>query len=633
LIAGKLGQATTNIRSGNLGPVWPASGIALAGLLAFGVRAWPGIIAGSFLVAFQSPVPALTALGQSAGATLAAVSGALLVRRGASFDPALSRLRDALALIVLGAFASATLSATIGLASLYATRVVPYDGLTEAWVIYWLGDATGVLLITPLVFTLATLFSIRSRRRVVELTTLLTLLTAACFLVFGDLPLFPIRLHVLAFAVLPFVMWAAIDFGIGGASLSVFLIATVATLQTAVGSGPFSANTPFINAALLDVLFVVLAVSGLTLAAVIAERERAEAEREKLIRKQAALETRLHLAAIVDSSNDAILSTTLEGIILSWNAAAQRIFGFTEGEVVGQPITMLVPPARWEEDVEMLARLRAGEEIAPYESMRVTKTHEHLNVAVTISPLRNADGELIGAARILRDITEQKRAEEALSTLGRSLIDAQEQERGRIARELHDDIGQRLALLSVNLTGLTEIDPVRPSSDGQLTDIQRQASEIASDVQALSHRLHSSRLELLGITAAMSHFCEEFAAQQHAAVDFSTHHVPERMPQDVSLCLFRILQEALHNSFKHSGVERFEVNLWGAHGDIHLVVRDQGKGFQTETARTGRGIGLVSMEERIKLVKGTLSIQSEPQGGTTIHARVPLGSSEAAPVR
>jgi integral membrane sensor domain MASE1 len=229
LIAGKLGQATTNIRSGNLGPVWPASGIALAGVLAFGVRAWPGIAAGSFVVAFQSPVPALTALGQCAGATLAAVSAARLVRRFAGFDPALSRLRDALALIGLGAFASATLSATIGLASLYATRVVPYAGLTEAWLIYWLGDATGVLLITPLVFTLRTLFTIRSRKRAIELAALLTFLVATCFLVFGDLPLFPIRLHVLAFAVLPFVMWAAIDFGIGGASLSVFLIATGAT--------------------------------------------------------------------------------------------------------------------------------------------------------------------------------------------------------------------------------------------------------------------------------------------------------------------------------------------------------------------------------------------------------------------
>src|SRR6185436_2615072 len=117
-------------------------------------------------------------------------------------------------------------------------------------------------------------------------------------------------------------------------------VATIATLLTALGSGPFSANTPFVNAALLDVLFTVLAVSGLPLAAVIAERERAETEREQLIRAQAAMETRLRLAAIVESSNDAMVSMTLDGIILSWNAAAQRIFGFTEAEAIGQPATM-----------------------------------------------------------------------------------------------------------------------------------------------------------------------------------------------------------------------------------------------------------------------------------------------------
>ena len=633
LIAGKLGQATTNIRSGNLGPVWPASGIALAGLLAFGCRAWPGLAVGSFLVAFQSPVSALTAVGQAAGATLTAVSGALLLRRFANFDPALSRLRDALALIVLAGFGSATISASIGLLSLYAASLVPYTGLPEAWLIYWLGDATGVLLVTPLVFTLPTLFQIRSRKRVIELAALLTLLIAACFLIFGDLALIPIRLHVLAFAVLPFVMWAAIGFGIGGASLAVFLIATIATLLTALGYGPFSAHTPFINATLLDVLFAVLAVSGLALAAVIAERERAENENEYLMRGQVAMEERLRLAAIVESSNDAIVSTTPHGIIVSWNAAAQRIFGFTEREVIGQPTTVIIPPELWDEERGTLEALRGGQRIEAYETIRVTKSAKQLNVSVTISSLRNPDGRLIGTARIIRDITQHKQAEEALSSVSRRLIDAQEQERRRIARELHDDIGQRLALLTLNLTTLTDRNGTSSPSQDQASDLQRQASEIAADVQALSHRLHSSRMELLGITAAMSQLCAEFAEQQKAEVNFATHDLPDHPPADVSLCLFRVLQEALHNGVKHSGVRHFDVRLWGSYGAIHLVVKDGGKGFDVEGARTGHGIGLVTMEERIKLVNGDISIQSEPHGGTTIHARVPLTSRESRTAR
>jgi PAS domain S-box-containing protein len=632
VIAGKLGQATTNIRSGNLGPVWPASGIALAGLLAYGCRAWPGVAAGAFLVAFQSPVSALTALGQSAGATLTAVSGALLLRRFAHFDPGLSRLRDALALIVLGAFGSAILSASIGLSSLYAANRVPYAGLLEAWLIYWLGDATGILLVTPLVFTLPALFHIRSRRRVIELAALLTLLTAACFLIFGDLSVVPIRLHVLAFAVVPFVMWAAIDFGIGGASLSVFLIATMATLLTALGHGPFSANTPFVNATLLDVLFAVLAVSGLALAAVIAERERAEGEREHLIRGQARMEERLRLAAIVESSNDAIVSTTLHGIILSWNAAAQRIFGYTEADTIGQPTTMFIPSELWDEEERMLDGVRAGKRIDAYETIRVTKLAKPLSVSINLSPLRDVDGRMIGVAEIIRDITQHKQAQEALASVSRRLIDAQEQERTRIARELHDDIGQRLALLTLNIGALSGSGRGSPSGHGEASELQQQASQIAADVQALSQRLHSSRLELLGITAAMSQLCAEFAEQEKTTVNFATHDLPDQPSSDVSLCLFRVLQEALHNSVKHSGVRHVEVRLWGSEGQIQLVVKDHGRGFDVEGVRTGRGIGLVSMEERIKLVNGTLSIESEPHGGTTIHARVPMKSKKPSAV-
>ncbi len=341
----------------------------------------------------------------------------------------------------------------------------------------------------------------------------------------------------------------------------------------------------------------------------------------------AAMDTRLVLAAIVDSSQDAILSTTLDGGILSWNAAAERIFGFTEAEAVGQRTSILIPPGRRDEDTKVLQRLRAGKRIEPYQSIRMTKAGAQLNVSVTISPLRDADGRLIGAAKIIRDITQHKRAERALSNVSRRLIDAQERERSRIARELHDDIGQRLALLSVSLTGLAQRDDGSPWCQGRTMELQRLTSEIAADVQALSHRLHSSRLELLGIAAAMGRFCAEFTEQQKAMVDFDTHDLPDRLPSEVSLSLLRILQEALHNAVKHSGVLQFEVQLWGSEEEIHLVVRDHGKGFDVEAAKTGRGLGLVSMEERIKLVNGALSIDSQPGRGSTIHARVGVSSS------
>src|SRR2546429_986147 len=314
-IAGKLGQATTNIRSNNLGPVWPAYGVVLAAVLLLGYRVWPGVAVGAFLVAFLSPAPHLAAVGQAAGATLAALIGTFLLRRIAKFDNSMSHLRDALALILFGALGSAFVSASIGISVLYATHVHAYSGLGSAWLIYWLGDATGVLLVTPLVLTFPDLLKIRPWARIAELGVLLLLLSLASLLIFGNLTTIQPNLRFLSFAVLPFVMWAAIRFGVSGATLSTLLVATIATVSSALAFGPFAQNSPFTNAVLLDVFFALLSASGLTLAAVIAEREQAQKQREHLVREQAAMETRLRLATIVESSDDAIVGNTMDGII------------------------------------------------------------------------------------------------------------------------------------------------------------------------------------------------------------------------------------------------------------------------------------------------------------------------------
>src|SRR5208282_212937 len=159
-----------------------------------------------------------------------------------------------------------------------------------------------------------------------------------------------------------------------------------------------------------------------------------------------------------------------------------------------------------------------------------------------------------------------------------------------------------------------------------MRELWRQSSEIATDIQSLSHELHSAKLEYLGITSAIGGFCKEFGKQQNVEVNFRTHDVPNRVPADMSLGLFRILQEALHNSAKYSGVRHFEVQLWGTEDEVHLTVSDSGAGFDREAAKQGQGLGLISMEERLKLLNGTLAIESQPRRGTTIHARVPLRS-------
>lgn len=155
-------------------------------------------------------------------------------------------------------------------------------------------------------------------------------------------------------------------------------------------------------------------------------------------------------------------------------------------------------------------------------------------------------------------------------------------------------------------------------------ELRKQATEIASDIQSLSHELHSSRLQLLGLVSAMRAFCKEFSEQQKVKIDFKADDLQVPISPDTSLCFFRILQEALSNAARHSGTKQFDVRLWGTSTEFHLMVSDFGSGFDVKGLRSGRGLGLISMEERLRIVKGRLSVESQVQGGTTIHATAPI---------
>jgi signal transduction histidine kinase len=220
------------------------------------------------------------------------------------------------------------------------------------------------------------------------------------------------------------------------------------------------------------------------------------------------------------------------------------------------------------------------------------------------------------------DVTERKRAEEALSDMTRKLIEAQEQERARIARELHDDIAQRLALLIVELGQIKQ----NPSEiNVRLKKICEETSEIAMDVQSLSHELHTSKLDVLGVALGLRSWCREFGARQGIHIDFK-NDVATALPNDIGFCLLRVLQEALHNVVKHSGAKRIAVQLTQHSDEVHLTVSDAGKGFDIDIATQGSGLGLTSMQERVRLVNGTITIQSKPMEGTAIHVHVPFRS-------
>jgi PAS domain S-box-containing protein len=483
------------------------------------------------------------------------------------------------------------------------------------------------------------------------------------------------------------------------------------------------------------------------------ERSRGEAARSRS-------------AAIVESSDDAIIGADINGTISDWNQGAERLFGYLASEAIGKSISFLAPAGRLDHAQQILRKVMNGEVVKNYETVRQRKDGTDVEISLTACPIVDVEGQVIGASGIARDITEHKLAElalrelnqslekqaavtesreellrvfvknvpaavamldremryvqvsdrwrtdylagreqvlghshyemfpdqperwkevhcralqgetvradedrwdgqdgshwarwevrpwqnasgaiggililaeditrrkqmeEAISGLNRKLIQSQEQERTRIARELHDDVSQQLALLAVELDQCDQSAGPNPDLHNYLDQAKRHIAEIGRDVQSLSHQLHSSKLEYLGLVAAAKSFTKEISEMNNVRIDFTEDGVPRTLPNEVSLSLFRILQQAVHNALEHSGAKQIEVRMWEQSHELHLQVKDLGKGFDLLAAMQGAGLGLTSMRERVRLVNGNISIDSKPMRGTTIHVRVPLTSGQ-----
>jgi PAS domain S-box-containing protein len=244
-------------------------------------------------------------------------------------------------------------------------------------------------------------------------------------------------------------------------------------------------------------------------------------------------------------------------------------------------------------------------------------------------PRFDANRSLAGYIGSAVDMTERKAAEEALSALSRRVIDAQEQERARVARELHDDINQQVALLALNLEGVKQrFEGSVPEVADPLGKLAEAAVTLVTDIQSLSHRLHAPKLNILGLEAAAHDLCHELSDHGNVGVRFRSDGVLADLSEELYVCLYRVLQEAVQNAIKHSGSQHVDVSLRRSANEVTLLVHDSGIGFEPDEAFKGRGLGLINMKERLRLVGGELTIDSRSQAGTTIQARVPLKCSE-----
>jgi len=377
------------------------------------------------------------------------------------------------------------------------------------------------------------------------------------------------------------------------------------------------------------------------------------------------------LASIVDSSDDAIVSKTLEGVITSWNAGAERLFGYTSKEAIGQHISIIIPLDRRDEETSILAKLRQGERIDHFDTIRVRKDGSKLEISLTISPVRDASGKIIGASKIARDISGRKRVErelqeseqrfralaDALDTqvqfrtqelqrrnaeilqqsdqlrdLSGKLMFAQDEERRRIARELHDSAGQNLAALGMTLTRIAEDakrDPTRLSES--VKDAHELIQNLTQEIRTTSYLLHPPMLDESGLASALRWYIDGLAERSGISIELDIPDKLERLAPETELAIFRLVQECLTNIHRHSGSKTAVIRIARDSDKVYAEVQDHGRGISPERLAAihsqGVGVGIRGMRERVRQSQGQMTIDSNALG-TKITAVFPAQTVE-----
>jgi len=328
-------------------------------------------------------------------------------------------------------------------------------------------------------------------------------------------------------------------------------------------------------------------------------------------------------AEIVESSDDAIISKDLRGVISSWNRGAQRLFGYEPAEAIGRPILFLIPPDRQEEEKAILARIARGEHVEHYETVRLRKDGRPVDVSLTISPVMDASGKIIGASKIARDISGRKENERALAAARSALLESEKQilavseaERQRIGADLHDNLGQQLTAIELLCQSMREDLRHQPELEARMGQVCRFLQESVAQTRHLARGLTPVSLDAEGLVDSLAEMVRRAGTPQ-VRCEFICPSSVELQHINSAGHLFRIAQEALNNALKHAKARKITITLAQDAGSVILKIADNGEGFP-KFVKSAPGIGLQIMRHRANVIGATLEIQSTLGHGVTV---------------
>jgi two-component system, LuxR family, sensor kinase FixL len=387
------------------------------------------------------------------------------------------------------------------------------------------------------------------------------------------------------------------------------------------------------------------------------EARIALAEAEQRCERTRAEETLGRLGAIVESSNDAIVGKDLNGIIKSWNQGAQRLFGYAADEVIGKSVTVLMPPDRQNEEPMILARIRRGERIDHYETVRQRKDGRLVDISLTVSPIRNTEGRIIGVSKIARDITDRKKAEAELAKwqgelefrvkertaelsrayelvceefderkrLESEIARAVEHEQLRLGQALHDGLGQELVGITYQMSALHDrLSRLSPPSAREVGRLESMLRNSADRARNLARDFYPVELETGGLAVALRRLAHNTKASFGVACKVQSDKACKSMPAaSVAIQLFRIAQEAVHNAVKHANAKQIVIRLAKKQGHFVLSIKDDGAGFPSANGDKAKGMGLRIMHHRAGLIDGELRFGNDSTGGALVVCSVP----------